>query len=76
MPREQAGQGEVLMGIQIDFKWMPVYDTQWASETLHLNRQYVTQLCEQGKLIATKVSGKWWVHEQRYKECYVSGIPF
>ncbi len=76
MTQEQAGEGEHLMGIQINFKWIPVYDTQWASETLHLNRQYVAQLCDSGELIATKVSGKWWVHEQQYKGNYVSGIPF
>lgn len=76
MMQEQAGQAEVLMGIQINFVWIPVYDTKCVADALHLNRQYVTQLCEEGKLIATKVSGRWLIHEQEWKGNWVSGIPF
>lgn len=76
MSQEQVGQGEPLMGMQINYKWIPVYSTEYAADSLNLNHHYVTQLCDRGTLIATKANGRWWVHEQRYKGNYVSGLPF
>ena len=76
MTEQQAGQGGFSMGMFIGVRWVCVYTTEEAACRLNLSPRYVSQLCEQGELIATKEYGRWWVHKQRYKGVAIDDIPF
>lgn len=76
MPQEQAGELDYIMGIQENFQWRAVYSTKQAAHNLDLTHHYVTQLCDRGVLIATKINGRYWLENQWYKNRRVDGLPF
>jgi excisionase family DNA binding protein len=76
MTETQVGQSGGWMAMWLDDEWVKVFSTQDAADQLGLSQGYVRQLCEQEKIVATKLDGRWWVHEQRYGNLYVDWLPF
>lgn len=76
MTGTQAGEAVLWFKVQVNDKWVMVFTPEEAADCLNLSVGYVRQLCDMGKLLATKINGRWWVHRQRYKKGYVDIFPF
>lgn len=75
MIQGQVGRGEPMVKIFIVRKWVRVQSTEQVAYDLNLTKAHITKLCDMGKLIATKVNGRWWVHDQVYNRRRVRGLP-
>ncbi len=76
MSQDRAGQGDIEVKMRIDGKWEYVYTTAQAAKSLGLKQSYITNMCDMGKLIATKVNGRWWIVDQEYKRMWIDPLPF
>ena len=76
MSQQQAGQGEIAVSLRIGEQWQLVYTTQQVADWTDLKVGYIQQLCDMGKLIATKFNGRWWVHSQQENDTYLDIVPF
>lgn len=70
------GKGAHKIIIQIGGIAYVYCDTKKAAEISGYSRSYVRQMCESGKLIATKKYGRWWVRLADSAEILVYSLPF
>ena len=73
---DMAGQGGLPIKIYIHGHWEFVFTPAQVAKLLSYKEAYVQQLCDQGKLIATKYNGRWWIHNQKFRNTYVDILPF
>lgn len=69
------GQEVQYVRMYYDGRFRSVLTPTQAAEKLGFTENYVRQLCDMGKLIATKYNGRWWIFEQQYKNTYVYILP-
>jgi len=74
--KTSEGQGVQYVRIWHAGDWQDVQTPAEVAEKLGLQEAYVRQLCDMGKLIATKYNDRWWIFEQEYKGNYVHNLPF
>ncbi len=74
--KDAIGQSVTRIQMKIDGRWVTVFPSWWVAKKLGYHRHSVTQLCDTGKLIATKFSGRWWIHEDQLRERYPKALPF
>lgn len=59
-----AGQSAGRVIVEIDGVRLPVVSVRLAACSLNLSVRYTRRLCDEGKLIAIKMDGRWWVLER------------
>ncbi len=57
-----AGQGVRVMWLWDGKERTAIIDTHDYAKLSGYKQSYVKQMCDEGKLIATKYNGRWWVH--------------
>ncbi len=73
--QDTTGQGVSRIQMRIDGHWITVFPTWWVAKQIGYERNTVTQLCEQGALIATKYCGRWWIHEEPLRKWHAKTLP-
>ena len=59
-----AGQSVGRVVVEIVGVRLPVVSVKIAARRLSLSVRYTRRLCDEGKLIAIKIDGRWWVLER------------
>ncbi|KKM97298.1 hypothetical protein LCGC14_1169430 [marine sediment metagenome] len=62
MPQAQAGETVDKIVMTIDGIDIQVITPNTAAYRMNYEPSYICQLCDEGKLIATKIFGRWWLH--------------
>ncbi len=79
MSGNQAGQGYEALWMATEDDLIEIYTVEAAAECMGYNPKYISQLCSDAKLIATKISGRWFPHRiacELYGLKPVDDIPF
>ncbi len=66
-PNIAVGQGALVAIMPIWGKWYYVVPTTLAARLAYTNRHWIAQQADQGRLIATKMSGAWWIALVEYQ---------
>ncbi len=78
MSQKQAGQGWNALWMETEGDLIEIYTVERAADVMGYNTKYIGQLCADLKLIATKISGRWFPHrnacENYGKEFYEDAI--
>lgn len=56
-----VGEGDVRMFIQLDGKQYEVVPAKRAAILMGYSRTHMCRLCDEGKVLAHKVGGVWWI---------------
>lgn len=79
MSEQQAGQGYEALWMATEDDLIEIYTVEQAAESMGYNTKYIGQLCGDLKLIATKISGRWFPHRnacENYGREPSEDIPF
>lgn len=62
MEQDAIGQGYNAIWLATDDELVEVYTIEKAAKQMGYSEKYTSQLCSDLKLIATKISGRWFPH--------------
>ncbi len=62
MSQEQAGEGYQALWMATEDDLIEIYTLEKAAKTMNYTKKYIGALCGEGKLIATKISGRYFPH--------------
>ncbi len=61
--------------MQVDEAPNDVVTTQQAARMTGYHERYIRAMCDEGKLIAIKYYGRWWIDASCLKGISASGLP-
>lgn len=76
MAQEQAGQSVDKIVMTIEGEEIQVLTPFQAAYRTNYEPSYIRQLCDEGKLIATKKFGRWWLHLDARGNIITKGVTF
>lgn len=79
MTQEQVGQGDFTLWLATDDDMIELCTLEQAAVLMKYKPKYIGQLCADLKLIAIKISGRWFPHRDAcmyYGDKPLDDIPF